>query len=660
MCTLESSQIRIRFSLRIKVLIVFLTTVVAVLLLSNYLYYLSSKNILVQNATDRNRSLTRDMSSQISLSEKGTQYVDTLIGDNLRTASLVAKYALNPNAAKVTNQQLTALAREIGVSDITLLQPRDGDIVGVKSSDPKEINLSTKNWSYLYPAFQHLLTEHNVPATPGFGTVGRNYLTIPFSTANSNTQEINKWGYFDDGSTNYIIVPFVHDTVMKAYNSLTGPEAIVQSIKNSDSRILEITAFNPNAFGNKPILYHANGATWVDVRNSPVMFGTYTYSDKNRDVAAVHQANNQDTPVSFEDVVAGKTVLKTFIPVRTGDVSYVVGFVTDYAVIQNVLNQQIHNAISISLAMLVLVSIVSFFASGYIVKPLSTITRRVEQISEIKFDETEPVPVPVHRNDEIGALAVKVNDMSQNISEYMYSLHESIRSERKFSMSYLGIVSSGLVHELRNPSVALKNLIEMFPATQPLDEKGQKILQHMKMASEHLNSIVSDFADFIRNGKLNLAFSNASDIAKEAVGFMRPITEMNAVDLELLLPSPESPILFVDRDKLRQVLVNLLKNGIDAIDPNATQRFVRLEIQTSNNTVQFEVTDSGHGIPHDRWDTIFTPFATKKGDHGIGLGLALSKFIIHSSGGTIAVVCSDTTGTTIRVGIPISSRTQLE
>jgi len=377
-------------------------------------------------------------------------------------------------------------------------------------------------------------------------------------------------------------------------------------------------------------------------------------------MAAVHRANHQHTAVSFEDVVAGKTVLKTFIPVKTGDVSYVVGVVTDYAVIQNVLNQQIHNAISISLAMLTLVSVVSFFASRYIVKPLSTITRRVEQISEIKFDETVPVPVPVHRNDEIGALAVKVNDMSQNISEYMYGLHESIRSERKFSMSYLGIVSSGLVHELRNPSVALKNLIEMFPATQPLDEKGQKILQHMKMASEHLNSIVSDFADFIRNGKLNLAFSNAADIAKEAVKFMRPIAEMNTVDLQLMVSSPESPTLFVDRDKIRQVLVNLLKNGIDAVDPNAIQKFVRLEMQVSNNAVQFEVIDSGHGIPYDRWDTIFTPFATKKGDHGIGLGLALSKFIIHSSGGTIAVIRSDTSGTTMRVSIPISSRAQLE
>src|SRR5579875_485851 len=218
----------IRFSLRNKVLIIFLSTVSVILLLSNYLFYLSSQNILVQDANQQNRVLSKEISSQIQISELGKQSIENLVGDELRIAALVAKYALNPDAAKISNQELVQLSHEIGITDITLLQPKNGDIVGVKSSDPKEINLSTKGWSGWFTAFQQLL-EHK-PVNVGFGESGPNYWSGPIANAASDPKAVDKWGYFYDGSTNYIIDPYVRDTAIKSYEQSTSPMAIVQSI----------------------------------------------------------------------------------------------------------------------------------------------------------------------------------------------------------------------------------------------------------------------------------------------------------------------------------------------------------------------------------------------------------------------------------------------
>jgi len=621
----------IRFSLRGKVLSVFILTVSVVLFMSNYLYYLSSKNILEQDAIAKNEALTREISTQIEISEQGSQFVDKLIGNNLRVASLVAKYALSPDSAKVTNQQLVALSKEIGINQITLLQPIKGNIIGIRSSDPKEVNLSTKGWGLWYRAFRFLSSQHNVPSTLNYGKSEANYWTGPPSNAASDPSLVDKWGYFDDGTTNYIIDPYVRDTIYKSYDALTGPDAITKSILNANDKIREITAFNPRTFGRTPILYNADGATWVDISNEPILFGTYKYSDKNRDLPSVREAAHTDSTINFKDVVSGRTVLKTFIPMKTGSVSYVVGIVTDYAVIQSVLDKQIRDRILISLILLFFVSIVSYLASNYILRPLSTITRKVEQISEINFWGS----VPIHRRDEIGELAAKVNDMSQNLSEYMWGLNESLRHERSFSMSFLGMVSSGLIHELRNPSVALKNLLELFPSA-GLDEQSQEMVHHMKLSSNHLNGIVNDFAGFIRSGKLNLEVWNAADIAREAVDFIGSTALMRSIEVRDSIPPIEAPV-FVDREKLRQVLVNLLKNGIDAIDEGVPRKVVQLDMQSDGKTVQIYVTDSGHGIPESRWETIFTPFSTtKEGELGLGLGLALSKFIILSSGGVYA------------------------
>lgn len=628
----------------------FLASVTLVLILSNYLYYLSTRSILIHNAEEQNQEVAEEMNSQIVSSEVGTNFVEHLLGNELRMASLVGKYALNPDAAKVTNQQLVSLASEIGVNDITLFQPKNGDIVGVKSSDPKEIGLSTKSWSGWFPAFQKLLKLQK-PA-PGFGESEPNFWTGPFANATSNPKLVRKWGYFYDGSTNYIIDPFVQDSYIGEFTAANGPSAIAKHIMNSDSAILDITAFNPNTFGKKPIVWHADGNNWVDLKNFPVIFGSYTYKDAG-DVRAVDEAYDTKSAVSYQTAVGGRSILKVFIPLegQSGPYpNYVVGFVTDYnTVIGSVLARELQHSLLISIFLLAIVTLISVFVSKQLVRPLASIREQVERLAGGQFEA-----VAVRRNDEFGDLAKRVNVMSRNFSEYTNRLLEEVRNERAFGMQYLGVVASGLIHELRNPVSALKTFIELFPSVQALDGKGEEVIHHMKSASDHVNSIVNEFSDFIRKGKMNLGEHSLVGVIEEALALVEGTAKAANVQLSWHRTSQSDIVAMVDRDKIRQVIINLLSNAIDAIGAESDVRNVQVNLHLSNQgDAEIDVVDSGRGIPASEWETIFTPFHSSK-KTGFGLGLSLCKFIVLSNGGTLEVAKSGESGTVMRITLPLA------
>lgn len=637
-----------RFSLRAKVLSIFLLSVLCILLLSDYLYYLSSSSILIQSAKNENEILAKEMTSQIATSEQGELFIDDLIGSQLRDASLVAKYALNHNIANVTNAQLAALSKEIGIHDITLFQRRGDDIVGIKSSDPHEIGLSTKKMSGWFTAFQQLLSSKH-EATINFGQSGTNYWTGPWANATSDPTKVDKWGYFDDGTTNYLIDPFVQSSYIIAYQNETGPTAVSKHIMESSPDLLGLTIFNPLAFGNKPIVWSNDGHSWVDFTNLPLE-GTYSYPNTTQDVAMVRAAYKTDSTQSYVATIQNTRVLKTFVPIEVAKTSYVVGFVTNYDVIAKTLSTLLNHLLLISIILIFFIVLLSYVVSGYIVRPLERITEHVNQIANIRFD----AHLPVDRNDEIGRLAKGVNLMSDSLSQYTRELAQTVRDERGLAVTYLGFIASGLIHELRNPATTVKNLVELMPEVYPLEGKGKELLGHIHLASEHLNSIITEFSDFIKQGKMSPTYVDVLEIAEEAVKHVQNRAATNHVNvlLDIEKASPGVPA-YVDRNKIRQVLINLLSNAIDAVGEQSAERKVTLYVATSNRGIVMDVIDTGSGIPAKEWEEIFSPFHSSK-ENGFGLGLSLCRFFVLANGGKLRVKRSGKQGTVMRLSLPIA------
>ncbi len=353
----------------------------------------------------------------IEHSQYSTKYAEDLVGENLRTAAVAAQYALDPDAEKVTDAQLKEVAEKVGVSYITLLQEIGDDIKGTKSSDPKEIGMSTKDWGYWFVAFQQLLKDKNVTIPEGQKLP--NYWAGPLNTSYTDPDYVDKWGYYHDGTTNYIINPYARDNQIIDFQHKVGPEAIVRKALEKQGVILEITGFNPERFGKPPIYTETDGQKYIDYVNKEVSFGQYSYQDKKKDVAAVNKAAKTGKSVSFEVEIEDKKVLKSFIPIPD-EKPYVIGVVSDYEVIKSVLKKQLFNNVIISVLILLLVICMSYFLAVYIVRPVNRILNKVSDIAKGNFG----AQLAIDRNDELGVLSQQVNTMSLNLKSYTEELEQ--------------------------------------------------------------------------------------------------------------------------------------------------------------------------------------------------------------------------------------------
>lgn len=637
-----------RFSLRFKVMTSLFTVMFILLLLGNVLYYLSNKSLLQKQAVAQNRLISEQLNMDIKQSQMGQKYIDHLLGNELRLAAISANAELPPNISQVTNQQLVKLAKQVGVSQITLFQKTKHDIVGVKSSDPKEIGLSTKNMGLWYKAFKDLFNGD--PSASKFGQSWPHFWTGPFSNATSNPSTIDKFGYYYDGSKNYMIDPFIESSSLTQYAKEVGAPAFIHRVLKNDSNVLSIAVLN-KAFGEKPITYSYKGVRWVDVQNQPVMYGTYLYPSLKLDVAAKNQAFTHNEVVTKTDVSGGHKVLKTFAPESVGNTRYVVEVVADYHVVSRTLHAQLRYSLLISAILLFVLIVASYAASGFIVRPIQRITTRVQQIADRDFTH----PVALRRTDEIGALAEGVDVMATNLMDY---LHETLRRERGSGVNYLVMITHALIHELRNPLVSMKYLVEFLPKVQPdITDKGKEVLQRMHVSTQYASSVVREFQDFLKNGRVNLRPENLIDVVQNSLEVMAPMLEENGVRLEFVQHiGDDEALVDVDRDKMRMVVVNLVTNALDAISESGRSGTICVEISASQGGVYLDVGDNGVGIPAEEWDSIFMPYqSTKK--NGIGLGLSFSGFVVASHGGALYVKNSSSEGTTFEIRLPMVRET---
>lgn len=388
---------------------IFIIVVSVIMILNNLFHFISTRENLQKDQEMQMDQLAKQIGISIEQAQFGSQYVEDLIGDQLRVASLAAQNALNPDIDQVTNEDLKVLSEKIGVSYITLLKQEGDDIKGVRSSDPKERNLSTKEWGYWFDAFKELFATKNVTVSQGQKLP--NYWSGPVNISASNPDHVDKWGYYYDGTTNYIISPYMRVTEILNISQILGPESTLEKIMNNNKSILEITGFNPKAFGSPPVYTEVNGQKYIDLVNRDIQFGKYTFKNQT-DVETVKTAFETGKMQNVISVTNGKKVFKTFVPIATPLASpYIVGIVTDYRVIEDILDKEIIDNIIISLFVLFSVSIIGYLLASYIVKPINRILHKVNEVAEGNFDAR----IAIDRHDELGLLSERVNTMSMNL-----------------------------------------------------------------------------------------------------------------------------------------------------------------------------------------------------------------------------------------------------
>lgn len=226
-----------------------------------------------------------------------------------------------------------------------------------------------------------------------------------------------------------------------------------------------------------------------------------------------------------------------------------------------------------------------------------------------------------------------------------------IRSEK---LAAIGELAGGVGHELRNPLGAIKNAVYYVRGKVAKSELGQqepRVLEFLNIIDNEINSsnkIISDLLGFSRVGKPSVSPVYIDRVIEDALSRVSIPESVKLVKkLKADLPEVE-----VDTDQIRQVLVNIIMNALQAMPEGG-----RLTIATGSrdNFLKVKVIDTGYGIPEDKIGKIFDSLFTTKAK-GIGLGLAVCKAIIERHQGKVKVKSIVGEGTTFTIELPVKTK----
>ena len=206
-------------------------------------------------------------------------------------------------------------------------------------------------------------------------------------------------------------------------------------------------------------------------------------------------------------------------------------------------------------------------------------------------------------------------------------------------VSTMGQLASALAHELSQPLGAiLRNAeaAELFMQSDPPDlEEVRAILADIRKDDQRAGEIIDHMRALLKRRGLERVPLNLAEVVEEVVPLVQPDAVNRRVKLEVEVPKDLPPVRG-DRVQLQQVLLNLILNGMDAMNElSAEARRLRVRVRQSDaGTIEVAVADAGRGVPAEKLARLFEPFFTTKPE-GMGLGLPISSTIIEAHGGRI-------------------------
>jgi len=224
---------------------------------------------------------------------------------------------------------------------------------------------------------------------------------------------------------------------------------------------------------------------------------------------------------------------------------------------------------------------------------------------------------------------------------------ERKRAQKAESLAAIGKAVSGVAHDMKTPLMAIggfsRQLLKKLGVDDPIRERLEIILQE----AQRLENMVKDMLDFSRPLDLRLAQEDVNQLIMESLTIVQEEANKRGVKVESQL-SPDIPQVDFDAMRMKQVVINLLLNGIQA-SPKGESVIVRTSDEEEN--ILIDVIDHGYGIPDNQKENIFIPFFTTKKE-GVGLGLSIVKNIVEAHNGYMEFFNNPEKGVTFRVILP--------
>ncbi len=244
---------------------------------------------------------------------------------------------------------------------------------------------------------------------------------------------------------------------------------------------------------------------------------------------------------------------------------------------------------------------------------------------------------------ELGEVAAAINKMADSLQHARELEEEARRNQR---LVELGRLVAGVAHGIRNPLTSIQGYVQYW-ARRPDSPPSPSSLQLVVSETTRLNKLVERLLYFARPLEARYESQDIEATIAQVVDLVAPECETAGIEVKRGL-SGQARQAEIDGEQIRQVVLNLVMNAIQAMPSGGT-----LSVRTSygDNEVELEVADTGPGIPLEQQESIFTPFFTTK-RNGAGLGLAISREIARAHGGSMGFRTEPGRGTAFYVRLP--------
>ena len=337
---------------------------------------------------------------------------------------------------------------------------------------------------------------------------------------------------------------------------------------------------------------------------------------------------------SGEKVMAITRVIRTAAGSPVGAVRYVVSLESA--------DKQIFTVVAVLIAAGLVIILFIIVASYYFMRSILTPLKQISSTAKLIAQGDFKARIQKQSDDEIGRLCDTINDMADELGE-----NERMKNDFISSVS----------HELRTPLTAIKGWAETLQSGETdrkMFDRGMGIIIH---ESERLSGIVEELLDFSRmqSGRMTLSMEKMDILAElgEAVYMFSERAKTEHKSLLYDEPRMLSPVLG-DRNRLRQVFVNILDNALKYTNDGGT---ISVTASENDGSIRVVISDNGCGIPAEHLPKVKNKFyKANKTVRGSGIGLALANEIMLLHSGSLAIESHENVGTAVTISLPTFDR----
>ncbi|QEG41506.1 sensor histidine kinase [Roseimaritima ulvae] len=277
-------------------------------------------------------------------------------------------------------------------------------------------------------------------------------------------------------------------------------------------------------------------------------------------------------------------------------------------------------------------------------KPLGKLIEQVHKIGDGQLSQ----PPVLNSNDELGALALAISQMSRRLDQQKNAIRHADR------LGTVGTLAAGMAHEMGTPLNVVSGRANLIASGKLSDVEVRQSAQTIKSEADRMATIIRQLLDFSRQTPQPHRPLDLRDVASSTCELLQPLADK--ADVQIVLDTPEQRCgMDGDQAQIQQVLTNLMTNAIQAM-PDGGQVQVSVEAcgDDEEDRVCVRVSDEGMGIEQEDIQRIFEPFYTTKDvGQGTGLGLSIAYGIVKEHGGEIDVQSQPGSHTTFTVSFPV-------